>query len=415
MNKTKTSQMKTLIFGLLAMLLTVIPSLAQTKLGEMNQSLRYSRYSRLALKIIPLQTADREFTLQLVVDKIEENISFDDYLFSYAIVADFQEDITDDMIVALDEGDMKKNTNRHFLFEEKVEIPETQKEAYAVFMAKDTRQGDEYIYHIDLISPFVAGHPDFGAYFGNDVPFDQQYLNGGESLLFKSDKSLNLHHFYYPQEFPTPLPPMETKPAPVAKEIEVDYKGSFLVNVPQPFEDRGYHFVQSDTSSSTGILIKTSSKSFPVVSTWDEMVQMVTYISTRKEHETLLEAENKKLALDEYWIRMTKSEEKAKALIREYFRQVEFANILFTDFKDGWATDRGMVYIVMGPPQEVFFSANRETWNYLGRDSNSKITFTFARVKNMLTPNYYTLNRSRAYQPEWFRSITAWRNGIMAF
>jgi GWxTD domain-containing protein len=145
------------------------------------------------------------------------------------------------------------------------------------------------------------------------------------------------------------------------------------------------------------------------------MGQMVAYISTRKEHETLQAAENKKIALDQYWIRMTRDEETAKKLIKEYFRQVEFANILFTDFKEGWTTDRGMVYIVMGPPQEVYFNLDKETWVYLAQDSNSKITFTFARVKNILTPQYYTLNRTRAYQPVWFKTITAWRNGRMVF
>jgi GWxTD domain-containing protein len=415
MKKIKTPFMRIAIASLLILLTTVISAYSQTKLMEMNQNLRYSRYSRIALKIIPLQRAEKSFTLQFVVDKIEENPSFDNYLFSYALVESFQQEINDDMIVAFDQESLKKNTDRHFLFEEEVTLGAEQSEAYVIFMAKDTRQGDEYVYHIDLISPFVPRHPPFGAYFGNDIPFDQQYLNVEESLLFKSSGAINLHQFFYPQEFPLPLPPMETKPAPVAKDIEVDYQGTFLINVPQAFDDRGYYFIQDDTSSNTGLLIKTTSKSFPTVSTWEEMIQMVTYISTRQEHENLLKAENKKLALDEYWIRLTRSEEKAKVLIREYFRQVEFANLLFTDFKEGWATDRGMVYIIMGPPQEVFFQADRETWIYLSNNSNSRITFTFARIKNILTPNYYTLNRSRAYQPEWFKTITAWRNGMMVF
>ncbi len=349
------------------------------------------------------------------VEKIEENASFEDYLFSYAIVDSFQDEILDESIIALDEESLVKDIDTHFYFEEEVQIPEGQEEAYVVFWAKDSRQGDEYIYHVDLISPFTEEIPSFGAYYGNDIPFDQTFLNVEESLLFNGYGVTNLHHFYYPQEFPLPLPPMETKPGPVAREVPVEYEGEFLINVPQAFDRRGYYFVQSDTTANTGVLIKTSGKSYPKVSSWEEMVQMVTYISTRQEHEKLIEAENKKLALDEYWIRMTKDEDKAKELIKEYFRQVEFANILFTDFKDGWATDRGMVYIIMGPPQEVYFNLNRETWNYLGNDPNSKITFTFARVKNILTPNYYTLNRSRSYQPEWFRTITAWRNGQMAF
>ena len=142
---------------------------------------------------------------------------------------------------------------------------------------------------------------------------------------------------------------------------------------------------------------------------------MVAYISTRREHEALKEAEDKKQALDLYWFNLTKEEESSRKIIREYFKQIEFANILFTDFKEGWKTDRGMVYTVMGPPNEVVFRLNGEVWSYLPENSNSKITFTFARVKNILTPNYYVLNRSRALQPEWFKSITQWRNAQMAF
>ncbi|WP_246255722.1 GWxTD domain-containing protein [Cyclobacterium plantarum] len=404
------------IIGCLAVLCFLSLSVhAQNNLQSINQNLRYSRYSRISLKVIPIKTAERTFTLQMVVEKIEEDPDFDNYLFSYTIVNSFQKTIADEQVIALDRDLLKADTDRHFYFEETVEIPADQEEAYVIFRALDSRQQDEYVYHADLISPFVPEQPGFGAYYGNDIPFDQNFLNVEESLLFKSEQGVNLYRYYYPREFPLPLPPMETNTPDIPRETEVVDEGSFLVNVPVPFEKSGYYYIQADTSSTTGLMIKTASQTFPRVSTWEEMIQMVTYISTRKEHETLLAAENKKTALDEYWIRMTRDEETAKTLIKEYFRQVEFANILFTDFKEGWATDRGMVYIIMGPPQEVYFDKDKETWVYQSQDSNSKITFTFARIKNILTPNYYTLNRSRAYQPIWFKNITAWRNGRMVF
>jgi len=388
---------------------------AQTSLQDINQSLRYSRYSRIALKVIPIKEGDRTFKLQMLAEKLEQNPNFSDYLFSYCVVGSFQEDITEEDIIPLGQSQLKLDTESHFYFEETVEIPSDQEEAYVVFWAKDVRQGDEYVYHIDLVSPFVFEQAPFGAYYGNNIPFDQSFLNVNEALLFKSNSGVNLYSYFYPQEFSVPLPPMETKPAAIPKEVAVVDDGSFLVNVPKTFDREGYYFIQSDTSSTAGLLVKSVPESFPNVPSWEEMVEMVAYISTRNEHETLLEAENKKLALDQYWINMTKDAEKAKVLIREYFRQVEFANILFTDYKEGWMTDRGMVYIVMGPPQEVYFNADRETWIYEGLNSNTKITFTFARIKNILTPNYYVLNRSRAYQPEWFKSITLWRSGNMAF
>lgn len=400
--------------GLLLLTITLSVT-AQTTLKDINQNLRYSRYSRLALKVIPIKESDRNFKLQMVAEKLEDNPQFSDYLFSYSIVASFDEAISEEKIIPLEESSLKNDTQSHFYFEEMVEIPLDQEEAYVVFWAKDIRQGDEYFYHTDLISPFVFEPADFGAYYGNNIPFDQSFLPVNDALLFDSNHGVNLFSYFYPQEFSVPLPPMETKPEAIPKEVAVVEDGSFLLNVPKTFDRQGYYLIQSDTSSSAGLLIKTVPETFPNVPSWEEMVAMVAYISTRKEHETLLEAENKKLALDQYWINMTKDEEKAKALIREYFRQVEFANILFTDYKEGWMTDRGMIYIVMGPPQEVFFNADRETWVYNGINSNSKITFTFARIKNILTPNYYVLNRSRAFQSVWFKSITLWRSGSMAF
>lgn len=208
---------------------------------------------------------------------------------------------------------------------------------------------------------------------------------------------------------------METRPAPVAKDIQVIDKGEFLVNVPQPFEDEGYYFVQTDTAEQTGFMVKTTNAAYPRVSTYDEMIDKLVYISTRNEHEALRAAEDKKKALDQYWLELTHDTEKAQGIIREYFRQIEFANILFTDFKEGWKTDRGMIYTVMGPPTGVFFDADKEIWIYDKIGSKSKISFTFARIRNIFTPNYYKLNRSRSYQPEWFQSITLWRSGKMAF
>jgi GWxTD domain-containing protein len=390
-------------------------SYSQETLESLNQALRYSRYSRLALKIIPIKENDRTFLLQMPIEKIEENIDFDTYDFSYAVLSGYQEPITSQNLIKLTQQDLTRETDFHYYFEKRVEIPETQETAIALIKAVDTRQGDEYFYHLDLIGPFVSGHPNFWAYYGDNIPFDQNFILKDQTVEFKGRGLVMLYSFNYPIRFDIPLPPMEIRPAPVPREVQVDFEGDFLLNTLKTFTKDGYYFIQSDTNSTQGMLLKSVHEAYPKVRDYDEMVEMVAYISTRNEHEALKSAEDKKKALDQYWFGMLKDEDAARKVIREYFKQIEFANILFTDFKEGWKTDRGMVYTVMGPPNEVFFKANGEIWSYLIANSNSKITFTFARVKNILTPNYYILNRSRALQPEWFKSITAWRNGQMVF
>ncbi len=401
----------------LLLILAAFPfkSFSQETLETLNQALRYSRYSRLALKILPIQVENKKFILQMPVEKIEMDIEFDSYQFAYAVLSGFQEPITDQNLISLTKDDIIRETEYHYYFEKTVTIPEPQEMAFALLKATDTRQGDVYYHHIDLISPFVFGHPNFWAYYRDGIPFDQAFVIQKDPIEFKGRGLIEFHNFHYPTEFDPPLPPMEIRPAPVAREIKVDYKGSFLANLPKTFDDDGYYFIQADTNSTQGMMLKSVPETFPRVNDYEEMVEMVVYISTRREHETLKEAEDKKIALDQYWYSLTKDEETAKKLIKEYFKQIEFANIMFTDFKEGWKTDRGMVFTVMGPPNEVFFRLNGEIWSYVSPDSNSKITFTFARVKNILTPNYYILNRSRALQPDWFKSITTWRNAQMVF
>ncbi|MBN7817393.1 GWxTD domain-containing protein [Algoriphagus pacificus] len=408
-------KLKFFLFFVILQVGTIQTGFSQRNLSNLNQTLRYSRYSRLGLKIIPIKENETDFKLQMVIEKIEENPNFNTFSFSYSILESYEQEIKDDEVNLLTDNDLKSDTERHWFFEKTVSIPADQKVAVALLTVLDTRQGDEYYYHVDLKSPFIFSQPEFGAYYANNVPFDQNFLNKGQSLLFKSEQGPNLHAFYYPAPFEVPYPPMETKPSAVPKELEVIDQGDFLANVPKSLDGEGYYFIQGDTSESSGLLLKTTHEAFPKVKDWEEMVQIVTYISTRKEHETLLAAEDKKKALDQYWYNLTRNPDTAKDLIREYFRQVEFANILFTDFKEGWKTDRGMVYVVMGPPTEVNFYLDREVWSYGGLSESSKIRFTFVRIKNILTPHYYSLNRSRAYQPVWFKNISIWRSGKMAF
>ena len=54
----------------------------------------------------------------------------------------------------------------------------------------------------------------------------------------------------------------------------------------------------------------------------------------------------------------------------EYFRRVRYANKYFTVFRDGWKTDRGLIYILFGPPNDIYrYEYNIDTkpfqtWTY---------------------------------------------------
>ena len=88
------------------------------------------------------------------------------------------------------------------------------------------------------------------------------------------------------------------------------------------------------------------------------------YITTRQEYDRLESTIGNKKAFDRTILSIAADIDRARTLMRSYFRRVELANRYFTSYKEGWKTDRGMIYIVFGRPDEVFLFDDREVWNY---------------------------------------------------
>ena len=137
------------------------------------------------------------------------------------------------------------------------------------------------------------------------------------------------------------------------------------------------------------------------------------YFSTRNEWDKLNASENSKKEFDDYWMKVTKSEQKARRIIKQYFDQVMLANNYFTNYKEGWKTDKGMIFIIFGNPDEVYRNKEGELWIYKKDDNFQKMRFSFAKVPNIFTDNQYTLLRSNSYQNNWFKAVQLWRRGTL--
>ena len=94
--------------------------------------------------------------------------------------------------------------------------------------------------------------------------------------------------------------------------------------------------------------------------------------------------------------------------MRSYFRRVELANRYFTSYKEGWKTDRGMIYIIFGKPDTVFRFNDREVWDY--KNDRLEISFTFSRSSSLFDPDNFVLIREKKYENAWYEMIDLWRN-----
>jgi len=154
------------------------------------------------------------------------------------------------------------------------------------------------------------------------------------------------------------------------------------------------------------------------------MIEPLAYLANETEMEEMKASPRPKVALDEFWIKCGGNVEKSRELIRIYYTRVLYANYYFTSYKEGWRTDRGMIYILYGPPDKLYKSSEGEIWGYLEPAVESKwgtrytvkekyLYFNFRKRDNKFYDNEYSLSRSETVVSYWDQAVLAWRRGIV--
>lgn len=246
-----------------------------------------------------------------------------------------------------------------------------------------------------------------------DLPIFQDYLAAETPFrmvsYYGSDSSAYL--YYYSHNFEPNPPPMSSGGAEVQPALTIDLLFAAPLDEVVQFAEEGLYFVQLDTTSLYGISFRIEDQYYPRLTQVEAIVPTLRYISTSDEMKKLENADEPKQSLDDYWIKMARSQERAKGIIRTYFRQVTQANQLFTNYKEGWKTGQGMVYTLYGPPDAVYRDVDKETWIYNEDRNLVDLSFTFAKVKNIFTHQYYNLVRDDNYKRFWYRNVDLWRKG----
>jgi len=145
--------------------------------------------------------------------------------------------------------------------------------------------------------------------------------------------------------------------------------------------------------------------------------EVVPYIITPKEREffiNLPNEEERRKFIELFWRKRDPNPQTPENEFKiEYFKRIAAANKLFgTGGIAGWRTDRGKIYILLGPPKEIqrdmklqspattlvsVFQGPKETWQYWG-PPNPKLPYNmeFVFVDKFSTGNYALENSFRA-------------------
>ena len=263
-------------------------------------------------------------------------------------------------------------------------------------------------------------------YFNQNQLFSQvlrvdEYIN----LLYLRERVDTLYISYF-----KPLKEIPDAPSMMLPQKTVDYEPIRVValtysdTLPIMLPREGIYLCSVEKDIREGYTLMNFGPSYPNMTAPEEMIEPLIYLGSGFEIDQMRSSSKPKLALDDFWVKCAGNIEKARELIRIFYTRVVYANVYFTSFTEGWRTERGMIYLIYGPPDKVYKSAEGETWGYRkpvvksswgGRYSVKEdyLFFNFKQRENVFSDNDYYLSRSETLVTYWDQAILSWRKGIV--
>lgn len=264
------------------------------------------------------------------------------------------------------------------------------------------RNNGDFLYPVQLRYNGVQ-HP---AFYQVEVPhglpsFDS-FVRNDSCFLHRQAQGDSLWVYEYSDQFNAAEPPMSRSFAVSPVLIKDTLRRIHQSFVPQAGK---FYFIQIDTLDLSGITRYAGSAYYPRYRTLEELIPPLIYIARKSERSKIENALDIKAAFDEFWLSLYPIKRNAASAIAEYYQSITHANQFFTDYKPGWKTDRGMIYIVFGPPVKVIKEDWREIWEY-----SEELSFEFRIISNLFAYQQYYLIRREQYEEPWYNAVRQLRN-----
>lgn len=247
---------------------------------------------------------------------------------------------------------------------------------------------------------------------GTETPVFRSYLHAGEkvNVHYHNSSVTRLHVGFYRNDYGPAPPPYAIEKKSAAPRPDSTWWLDLTGNPSLSFPQEGIYRFSTDTSFKDGLTISRFHEGFPEITEQKQLLYPLRYLTMRQEYFEMDTAVNTKKAVDKFWLNAAGSQERARELIRNFYNRVATVNTLFSSEKEGWKTDRGMLYLLLGPPQNVYRNSYGETWIY-NSDQVNGLTFVFDYIPHAFSDEEYVLQRNVNYKINWIQAVDAWRQG----
>ncbi|SDC87508.1 GWxTD domain-containing protein [Williamwhitmania taraxaci] len=244
-------------------------------------------------------------------------------------------------------------------------------------------------------------NPDGSVFFGMAV------REGGIVMVDHPMRSLDSTYIFFYRNLSVSPPPVRAIREYLPELPDSVWKiGGKRVSFPY----EGTYCISADSSQGKGLMLGRFTTGFPRRVSPNQLVESMVYIESRVT-DSGFTATNSKLLLDSLWLSRTGNHEASRELIRIYYNRLFLANYYFSSYKEGWKTDRGMIFMVYGLPTRIFRYGLNEVWIY-GHASGKKSTrFHFRYKPGSASPNDFVLDYMRSSNLKWSVIEDGWKKG----
>ncbi len=386
-----------------------------------NEEVTYSKSAAMSFRS---KTLDRDTTLRVYIEmdvRREPGMTLEKFVNDFSFIYYIQADYNSKEVLykrglkpSLDA--VRQNGPGTFGFT--FEVPKLDMPTAVLFLdVADASSGQRTLHDVLLEFKPTRLSDSYGVFnLRTSFPYLRNHFSAEDTLRISSLKGTALEMVVtkYAYDFEAAASPMGAGNRNAPKVLPIDTTFTMRTNQPFVLTEPGLYLFREDTSRVQGMGLLVTDDRFPRMTQPKELLKPLIYISTRNEIKEISGNNAPKKTLDNYWLRLTSNNEgKARRSIRAYYRRVTTANQMFTSYKEGWKTDMGMIYIVLGLPDQVARTKEKEIWTYTQNPNFSEINFTFIRRPNQFLEDHYELVRYPEYEPIWYPIVEEWRSGIV--
>ena len=279
---------------------------------------------------------------------------------------------------------------------------------------KDRQSGRLFHHDVRIPANLDAQFYQFQVAKNDGCPIIPLYINQTDtinvSLYNKAPSQLYLKRYGNP--YPPALPPFITNgPTPKSNRFTQELKTR--TDIPIVLLEPALYTLQTDTSFRECLGVVQGNGLFPSVSYTKELVAPLIYMTSSDERKKLASATEPKPQLDKFFLEIGGTKDNARRIIRSFYEHIEESNEYFTTFKDGWRTDKGLIFTIFGQPDKVYKTDDTEEWEYETNAIFDQVRFTFLLRPTIFHPEYYELIRHPEYERLFYSTVDSWRKGVL--